>query len=207
MHVVAAADALERLEVLADLGGVDVVGRGLQEDLGCGEGQGKGLFENDECDEEGHGGVGVVLPPEFGEPDDEGRGDDANVAEGVADDVQDHGVHAHVAMTVPVTLFAGLLGFRVVVVVVDLVGGVVCGWRVVPGSVSGGYEGRLLVDLSVRCAICGVGVRVAVACAVCLRSARCYNFLSEGRGIDVDIVSVVAETTTPSTASRYALGV
>jgi hypothetical protein len=118
VHVMAAHDARERLNVLADLVEVDVFGRGLEEDLGCRHGERDARVENDEGDEERDDRVGVVLARPVGEPDDQSGNNDAHVAQRVAEDVQDHGVHAHVAVVMAV-LLAGLLGLVVVVRVVD----------------------------------------------------------------------------------------
>lgn len=102
VDVVAAENALEILNVFADVVEVDVVGRGLQEDLGGGLGQGDGGLEDDQRDEEGDDRVRVHAVGPFGLPDNQRSNNDTNVAQSVTDDVEDHGVHAHIAVAVAV---------------------------------------------------------------------------------------------------------
>lgn len=116
VDVVAADDAGEGLDVLTDLGDADVLRGGLQEDLGGGTRQGDGRLENNGCDEERYCRVGVELAGPVSQPDDQGGDNDADVSEGIANYMQDHGVHAHVGVIVAVAGAAGrLLGKSVVV--------------------------------------------------------------------------------------------
>lgn len=118
VDMVAAENAVEILNVFANVIDANVVGGGLQQDLGSGLGQGDGRLENDEGDEERHNRVGIhaVLPRSL--PNDKSRDNDTQVAQGVANDVQDHGIHAHVAVTVAMTAVATRFGIsgRIVVV-------------------------------------------------------------------------------------------
>ena len=74
-----------------------------------------GCLQNDGCNEQGHSWIGVKLSWQVCEPDDECCHDDSNVAESVANDMQDHGIHAHITMTMTVTALRRLLGKGVVV--------------------------------------------------------------------------------------------
>lgn len=94
VYVVAGDDAGDILDIFLDVVDVEVVRGGLEEDLGCRGGQGDGGAEDDEGDEEGDCRVGVEAVWGVGEPDYERGDDDADVAEGVANDVEDHGAHA-----------------------------------------------------------------------------------------------------------------
>lgn len=121
VDVVAAEHAGEALDVLADVVDVDVVGRGLQQDLGRRLSQRDGRPQDDGRDQQRHHRVRVhaVRPRRL--PDDQRRHDHANVAQRVAHDVQHHGVHAHVVVAVAVAVSARLarvLGQAVVVVAV-----------------------------------------------------------------------------------------
>lgn len=119
VDVVAADDTGEGFNIFADIGDTDVLGGGLEEyPRGC-AGKRNRRLENDGGDEEGNGRIGVVLARPVGEPDDQGRDDDTEVSKGIANDVKNHGVHAHVAVAVTVTaLLAWLAGKRVVVTIV-----------------------------------------------------------------------------------------
>lgn len=118
VDMVAADDAGEGLDVLADVLDVDVVGRRLQENTCRGAGQGDRRLENNGGDEERDGGVGVVLAGPFSEPDDERRYNYTQVPQSVAYDVKYHGVHAHVVVAVSVAALLGLVGKSMVVPVV-----------------------------------------------------------------------------------------
>lgn len=115
VDVVAGDDAGDVLDVFFDVVDVEVVGSSLEEDLGGGRGQGDGGAEDDDGDEEGDGRIGVEAVRGVGEPDYERGDDDADVAEGVADDVEYHGPHAQVGVVVTVTPAAVLPGLVVVV--------------------------------------------------------------------------------------------
>ena len=103
------------MDVFFDVVDVEVVGSGWEEDLGGSRGQGDGGAEDDDGDEEGDGGIGVEAVRGVGEPDYERGDDDADVAEGVADDVEYHGPHTQVGVVVTVTPAAVLPGLVVVV--------------------------------------------------------------------------------------------
>lgn len=120
VNVVAGDDARDVLDIFLDIVDVEVVGGGLEEDLGGRGGQGDGGAEDDEGDEERDCRVGVEAVWGVGEPDYERGDDDADVAEGVADDVEDHGTHAQVGVVVAVAAAAVLSGL--VVVVADVPG-------------------------------------------------------------------------------------
>lgn len=115
VDVVAGDDAGDVLDVLLNVVDVEVVRGGLEEDLGRGGGQGDGGAEDDEGDEEGDGRVGIEAVRGVGEPDDERGDNDADVAEGIADDVEYHGTHAQVGVVVAVTAATVLSGLVVVV--------------------------------------------------------------------------------------------
>lgn len=87
----------------------------LEKDLGGSASEGNGCLEDDGCDEERDCWVSVVLSGPFGEPDDERGDDDTNIAQSVTNDVEDHGVHAHIAVAVTVSTLGGLLGKGMIV--------------------------------------------------------------------------------------------
>lgn len=116
MHVVTRHNARNGLDVFLNIVDIQMIWRGLEEDLCSRRGQWNSGTEDDECDEEGDCWVGVEALRGVVEPYDECRDDDSDVAKSVADDVEDHAVHAQVAVGVAVS---ALLGFpRLVVVVV-----------------------------------------------------------------------------------------
>lgn len=120
VDVVAADDAGERLDVLPNLRYADVFWRRLEEHLGSGARERDAGVEDDGGDEERDGGVGVVLAGQIGQPDDECGYDDADVAQCIAYDMEDHGIHAHVAVAVTMTTtFAMFLGQGVIVTDMD----------------------------------------------------------------------------------------
>lgn len=102
VDVVTADNARESLDVLTNIIQVDVVGSGLKENLGGCLGKGDGRLENDEGNEQRYGRISVETAGPVSKPDDKSRDDDTNVAQGVTDDVQNHGVHTHVAVIVAV---------------------------------------------------------------------------------------------------------
>ncbi|GKT64693.1 hypothetical protein ColTof3_12032 [Colletotrichum tofieldiae] len=198
VDVVAAEDAGQVLDILADLLEVNVVGGGLEENLGGRLGEGNGRLENDEGDEQGDGGVGVEAAGPVGQPDDEGSDDDTDVAESVADDVENHGIHSHVAVVVAVAA-SRLLALLVVVVLVVEAG---LASRALGGGAAavvfnqvgvvvplGLEQGGLLVGL----AVLDDGLfDLALArrlLAVELGSAGVDDLLSEARRVDADVLN------------------
>lgn len=115
VDMVAGDNAGDVLDVLFDVVNVEMVGGGLEKDLGGRRSQRDGGAENDEGDEEGDGRISVEAVGGFGEPDYERRHDDTDVAEGVADDVENHGTHTQVVVIVTMTTAAFLPGLVVVV--------------------------------------------------------------------------------------------
>lgn len=124
VEVVAADDARKLLDVLDDVVDAEAGGHGLEEDPGGGLAERDGGEEDDDGDEQGDGRVCVVAPGVVCEPDEEGRDDDADVAEGVAQDMKEDAAHVQVvAMAVAAVAAVSLLGLAMGVVVVG-VGGV-----------------------------------------------------------------------------------
>lgn len=120
VDVVAADDTGERLDVFPNLRYADVFWRRLEEDLGGGARERDAGVEDDGGDEERDGRVGVVLAGQIGQPDDECGYDDANVAQRIAYDMEDHGIHAHIAVAVAMTTTSAVfLGQGVVVADMD----------------------------------------------------------------------------------------
>lgn len=156
VHVVAADDAGEVLDVLADLRELEVVGRRLQQHLGRRARQRDRRPQDDERDEQRHCRVSIQLARPVREPDDERRSDDTDVAQRVAQHVQDHRVHAHVSMAVPVRA-AALARFRLRLVVVV--------FRVNPGIAPGALRdacvGMRVMAVSARDGAVAAGVSVA----------------------------------------------
>ncbi|KAL8960634.1 MAG: hypothetical protein Q9183_005430 [Haloplaca sp. 2 TL-2023] len=98
VQVVAADDAREVLDIGLDIVDGDARRDGLEEDAGSGLAEGDSGGEDDDSDDEGDAGVDVVAPGPGGEPDDEGGADDADVAQGVAHDVEEDAAHVEVAV-------------------------------------------------------------------------------------------------------------
>lgn len=119
VHVMARQYIRQRLNVVANLLELKILRRSLQEDLRGGEGEREGGFENDDGNEERHGRIGVVLARPVGQPDDQSGDDDADISEGVAKHVENHGIHTHVAVIVSVAGRAFLARLVVVVGVVQ----------------------------------------------------------------------------------------
>lgn len=119
VNVVAADDARQLLDILADVLDANVFGGCLEEDSGSSEGERDRGLEDDGRDQERHGGIGVVLARQVGEPDDESSDDDTNIAQRIAEDVEDHGIHAHVGVVVATGLRAKLARQRVVMAVMN----------------------------------------------------------------------------------------
>lgn len=98
VQVVAGDDAGEFLDVFFDVVDADAGGDGLEEDAGGGFAEGDGRAEDYEGDDEGDEGVGIEAVGGGCEPDYEGGADDADVAEGVAHDVQEDAAHVEVVV-------------------------------------------------------------------------------------------------------------
>lgn len=198
VDVVAANHPGEVLDVLPQVRDVDVVGRGLEEDLGRGEGEGEGGAEDDECDEEGDGRIGVEPPGPVGQPDYQGGDNDSDVSQGVAQDVENHAVHPHVAVTVPVAL-PGLLGLVVVVVPVEARVSTTlspsAGWPVLPARCLPPWgavldQGCFLVGLRFGSWILAITRR-----RLRLRPAGGDNILPEASRVDAHILDVTQPIT------------
>ena len=131
----------------------------------------------------------------MGEPDYEGGDDDADVAEGVADDVEYHGTHAQVGMVVAMTAAAVLLGLVVVVadvprVLADSLIAVAITPRLLESICCVGPEWRVLIWLGLLTRWRRGAGRVEVICAlnVVQGVTACFDdLLTETGGVDVDI--------------------
>ncbi|GKT41798.1 uncharacterized protein ColSpa_01978 [Colletotrichum spaethianum] len=198
VDVVAAEDTGQVLDVLADLLEVNVVRGGLEENLGSRLGEGNSGLENNESDEQRDGGIGVEAAGPVGQPDDEGSDDDTNVAESVADDVKNHGVHSHIAVVVAVAA-SRLLALLVVVVLVVKAGlasralgggATTVVFNQVAVVVALGLEQRgLLVGLAI---LDNSLVDLALArriLAIKLGPASVDDLLSETRRVDADVLN------------------
>lgn len=120
VDVMASDDTGECLDILSDFLNADILRSSLEKNACGGEGQGDRGLENNHGDEQRDGRIGIELSRPVSEPDDESRDHDANVSESVADDVQNHGIHTHIAVTVTVaSLLSGLLWQSVVVTIVN----------------------------------------------------------------------------------------
>lgn len=113
-------DTRQCLNVLSNVLDVDVLWSRLEEDAGGSAGQRNRGVENNGCDEERNGGVGIELAGPIRKPDDESRSHDTNVSESVTDDVQNHGIHSHITVVMAMAaLFGSLSGQSVIVAVVN----------------------------------------------------------------------------------------
>jgi len=99
VDVVAAQNAWQILDIVTQFVNVDVIGSGLEENLGRRKRQGKRGSQDDDSDEQRDERIGVQLILPVGEPNDESRDDDANIAQGISEDMKNHGVHPHITVT------------------------------------------------------------------------------------------------------------
>ncbi|GJD02771.1 hypothetical protein ColKHC_11596 [Colletotrichum higginsianum] len=186
VYVVAAEDTGQILDILAYFLEVDVVGSGLKEDLGGGLGEGDGRLENDQGNEQRDGRVGVEATGPVGQPDDESRDNYTNVAESVANDVENHGIHSHVTMVVAVAA-RRLLALLVVVVLVVKAG---LASRALGGSTAAVIFNQrgLLVGLTiVDDGLVDFALTRGIL-AVELGSAGVDDLLSEARRVDANVL-------------------
>lgn len=109
VDVVAADDAGKMLNVLSDLADADVFGSRLEKNARGGTGKRNRRVENNSSNKERNGGVSILLAGPLGKPDDESSGNDADVTKGITNNVEEHGVHAHVTVVVA-ALLSRLLG-------------------------------------------------------------------------------------------------
>lgn len=120
VDVMAGNNTGECLDILANLGDADMLRGSLEKDPCGAASEGNASLENDGGNEQGDGGIGIHLSRPVGKPDDQSGSHDTNVAEHIADDVKNHGVHTHVVVTVAVAaLLARLLRQCMVVAVVN----------------------------------------------------------------------------------------
>lgn len=96
MQVVCRDDPREVFNVKLNIVDRYAQGDGLQEDARCGFAQGDGRGEDNDGNDEGDEGIKVVFEGPGGEPDDESGGDNADVAESVAKDVEENAAHVEV---------------------------------------------------------------------------------------------------------------
>jgi hypothetical protein len=97
-----------------------MLGSGLQENSRSASSKRDTCLEDDSRDEQGDGRIGVNLARPIGEPDDESRDHDSNVAKHISNDMKNHGVHTHISVVVAMAiLLASLLGKGVVVTMVN----------------------------------------------------------------------------------------
>jgi hypothetical protein len=163
VDVVACNNTGESLDILSNLRDTNVLRSGLKKNSSSAPGKRNTSLEDNGSNEQGDGGISVFLARPVGKPDDKGGNHDTNVSKHIADDVEDHSVHAHISVIVTVTvLFGSILGEGVVVTVVDA--------RVSSGS------SRM-----------GVGVRVRTVLAVTKGRAVLSDTL-EKRGLFIGLV-------------------
>jgi hypothetical protein len=120
VDMMAGNNARKSFDILSDLGNADMLGGGLQKNSRSASGKRNTCLEDDSCNEQGDGRVGVDLARPIGEPDDKSCNHDTNVAKHISNDMKDHGVHTHIGVVVSMAiLLASLLGKGVVVTVVN----------------------------------------------------------------------------------------
>lgn len=120
MDVVTGDDTRESLDVLSNLGDANMLRSGLQENARSASGEGNTCLEDDGSNEQGDGRISVDLARPVGKPDDKSSNHDTNVTKHVANDVENHGVHAHISVVVTVAiLLLGILGESVVVTLMN----------------------------------------------------------------------------------------
>ena len=179
VDVVARHDAGEVFDIGLDVVNANTSGNCLEEDARCGFAEGDGGCQDDGSDDERNGRVHVETPAVVGEPNKECGGDNADIAESVAQNVKED--TAHVEVAVVVTTLGLLLGLSVsVLLVVD---------RLALGASVAG-----VLALQERLARRSVGVSVvfvifwAFLGLNIIHTAGCDNGLAESTGVDVDVV-------------------
>ena len=118
VDVVAGDNTREVFDVGLDVVNANAGGDSLEENARGSFAEWNSGCENDRCDDERNHRIHVEAPAEVREPDEECDSNDTDVAEGVAQDVEED--TAHVEVSVRVAALGLLLGLRVsVLVVVD----------------------------------------------------------------------------------------
>ena len=179
VDVVARHDTGKVFDIGLDVVNANTSGNCLEEDARCGFAEGDGGCQDDGSDDERNGRVHVETPAVVGEPNKECGGDNADVAESIAQNVKED--TAHVEVAVVVTTLGLLLGLSVsVLLVVD---------RLALGaSVAGvlALQERLVrrsVGVSVVFVIFWAFLRLSI-----VHTAGCDDGLAESTGVDVDVV-------------------
>jgi hypothetical protein len=199
MHVMAGDDTRDALDVVFDVGDLDVVWCGLEEDLGCCGRERDGGTEDDERDEERDCRVGVEAAWEVGEPDDERCDDDADVAESVADNVKNHSIHAHITMVMPMSTTTLLLLRVSMVVVVMQVILLDCPVRIVLHICAGRIvrvkpERRVLSNIRMRRTKCQLRIAVVVIPRVdVLHATGLDDLRPEASRVDLNVLCKAAD--------------
>ena len=80
MNVMTADDTRKLLNVLLDIGDIDVVRSSLEQDFGGCEGKRKCRLQDDESDEKRHSRVGVKTSGPCSLPDDQSRHNDSKIS-------------------------------------------------------------------------------------------------------------------------------
>lgn len=205
VNVMAGNNTGECLDILTNLGNADVLRGSLEQDS-CGTARERNAsLENDGGDEQRDSGIGIHLSGPVGKPDDQSGSHNTNVAEHIADDVKNHGVHTHVVVTVAMAaLLAGLLGQSVVVTVVNTrvsasSGGVRMRMRMrLDKSRLGGIDSRTGIPRDTlekrRFLVCLLihkrGFRIGFTVAGGLSHRRGDDILSEACGVNANVFEV-----------------
>ena len=119
MQVVGAIDPRQLLNVFFDMVDAQPAGHGLQQDARGGFAQGDGGRQDDDGDQQRNARVDIVLPRVVGQPDNQRRGNDADVAQGVSHHMEEHATHVEVVPTAPMAMRL-ILGFRLRMLVVTM---------------------------------------------------------------------------------------
>lgn len=118
VDVVAADDAGEPFDILANLWDADIFRSCLEQDARRGKGQRDRCLENDGSNDKRDGRIGVQLAGPVGQPDDERSNDHTDISQRIANDMKHHGVHTHISVIVATDFRASLSRQSVVVAVV-----------------------------------------------------------------------------------------
>jgi len=179
VDVVARHDAREVFDVGLDVVHVDAGRDCLKENARCGFAEGNCGGQDNGSDDEGDGRVHVEAPAVVGEPDEESGGNNADVSEGIAQDVKED--TAHVEVAVVVATLGLLLGLSVsVLLVIDrlaLGAAITCVLALQ----------KWLVRRSVGVSVVFVIIRALFRMDI-IHAACCDNRLAESTGVDMNVV-------------------
>lgn len=207
MEVVSSNNAGETLDVLLDVVDTYALGRGLKKDTRRSLAKRDGRGQDDDRDDQRDTGIDVEPPLIIGQPDDQGRSNNTNVAKRVAHDVQED--TAHVEIVAVAALLALGLGLSMVMTLVNIFfRGMV--WNREGDAVLVGVVGSTVAvaqktgALGWHFALAAVGVGRLLS--VETTTAGSNNILSQGSWVHVYILNVCQRGAVSARAAALRVG-